>query len=500
MKKHGIMLAASAAALISALAAPSVFAESPDASKERPFIQVYKGLSFESEWTDSGDRKLAESLCPQVFLDEETSAAYPGLAKAFDDLNKEKKTAAMATYGELVESATERLAEDPEYDAVFTDSESFSVVRSDKNIVSLLGVDTGYTGGAHGYTVYTGVNFDPSSGKKLELSDLVTDEESFKAFVKDEIYRLYPDVDKDLTEAYFKDTALNDMVWTAGYDGITCYFSAYTLASYAVGAQNILVPYEGNDSMIAKAASDVPGSYGVEFPLSTPTKLGGREICVYGESSENGGYDSLSIMIDGEESRFDDIYAYSIQPTYFKANGEEYLYLLYSLDNDYEDFDIYRLGEKNAEQIGTVSLSPASIFREDPFLSADAALSDPERLPLSMRTSLLGTSSGYRNYRIGADGKPEPTEEYFTFVGERVLTAKEEVPCEEVDRDGKVIGSASIPAGEEVTLFRTDGDSLVDLATKDGRLMRVKVSAEHFPQTIDGKDAMELFDGIIFAG
>ena len=140
MKKHGIMLAASAAALILALAAPSVFAESPDASKERPFIQVYKGLSFESEWTDSGDRKLAESLCPQVFLDEETSAAYPGLAKAFDDLNKEKKTAAMATYGELVESATERLAEDPEYDAVFTDSESFSVVRSDKNIVSLLGV------------------------------------------------------------------------------------------------------------------------------------------------------------------------------------------------------------------------------------------------------------------------------------------------------------------------------------------------------------------------
>ena len=85
-------------------------------------------------------------------------------------------------------------------------------------------------------------------------------------------------------------------------------------------------------------------------------------------------------------------------------------------------------------------------------------------------------------------------------MGERVLTAKEEVPCEEVDRDGKVIGSASIPAGEEVTLFRTDGDSLVDLATKDGRLMRVKVSAEHFPQTIDGKDAMELFDGIIFAG
>ena len=103
----------------------------------------------------------------------------------------------------------------------------------------MLGVRSGYLGGAHGYSGYAGMNYDPESGKLLKLSELVAEEGAFKEKVKEEVLSRYPDVEKDLTEAYFQEKSLDDMIWTAGCEGITCYFDAYTLGPYAMGTQNV---------------------------------------------------------------------------------------------------------------------------------------------------------------------------------------------------------------------------------------------------------------------
>ena len=210
MKKQiSIISAVVTTALIAGLTAIPVFAETQEKDEAAAGIQVYTGFSFQQEWSEEAGRALAQSVCPRAALDDETAAAWPELEKAFAALNEEKKKDADETYQTTLADAKERLLEDPEYPTTFTDSESFCVVRADSRIVSLLSVYNGYTGGAHGYEGFSGVNIDPASGKTLALSDVVTDSAAFTALVKEELLRLYPDVDKDLTDRYEKDAEID---------------------------------------------------------------------------------------------------------------------------------------------------------------------------------------------------------------------------------------------------------------------------------------------------
>jgi hypothetical protein len=162
-------------------------------------------------------------------------------------------------------------------------------------------------------------------------------------------------------------------------------------------------------------------------------------------------------------------------------------------------FDIYHLGEK-PERIGTSDLATAGMYLEEESFTGHAVMSDPENLMLSARTQLLSTADGHRLYRVGADGMPEAKEPFFHIMGERILTAKEEFTCEEVDEEGNRTGSITVPAGTKMTLLRTDNISVVDLSMEDGRIVRVEVSKDQYPYTVDGKEIEEVFDGMMFAG
>ena len=497
MKKQ-IFTAILAATLISGMPKAAAFADNEDNS----ILQLYTGINYEEEWSGEAGRYLAQSIYPKIMLGDNSNQpdSHKGLGQAFAALNAEKSKEAEKTYQEILKEAKERLAEDPEYSATYTDTESYYVTRADDHIVSLLSVSTGYTGGAHGYLAYSGLNLDPKNGRTLKLSELVPDDDAFKELVKKEIIRLYPETEADLVDQYFEETPLDDMVWTAGYEGITCYFNEYTLGPYAIGAQTILIPYEGNEAIIAETAADVPESYGVQIPLGYPVRIGGRELIVYANPTDYDAYDSVSIYLDGEENLFDsDIYAYNTRPTYIKANGEEYLYLQYRMDDDYKVFDIYHLGEK-AERIGTVDLGMASKYVEELETAFTAAITDPEQMLFSTTSNLISTADVQRYYRVGADGRPEATEPFFRISGERILKTKEDVSCEEVDEDGNVFGAVTVPAGTKMTLLRTDNESIVDLKLDDGKIVRLEVSDESWPHSVNGKGIDELFEGIMFAG
>lgn len=499
MKTRSI-LAGVVAVIIAGMTAIPAMAEEKDSSADVSSVQVYTGFSVMHERSDDKAFYPAEAIYPQAELDDETAAEYPALADAFSRLNEEKRKNSEETFQSLLKDLKERMSEDPDYSAYYTDEESFFVVRADRHIVSLLSVSSGYSGGAHGYAGYSGVNFDPESGNRLELSELITDEKAFKALVKDEINRLYPEVEADLTDRYFEETAVNDMIWTAGCEGVTCYFNAYTLGPYAIGAQTVLIPYEGNEELFAGTAADVPENYGVEIPFGYPVKIGGRELIVYGTRGENEIYNTVSISLDGEVAYSDDnIYANVIRPTYIRSNGEDYLYLQYSEDNDWRYLEIFRLGEKT-ERVGEADLAAAPMFVEEKSLSVTAAMTNPEHLLLSARLWLFEISNQLRTYRVGTDGMPEATEPYFHVSNGRVLTAKEELSCQEVDEEGNVIGTVTVPAGTKMTPIRTDEVSLVDLRLEDGRIVRVEESSGSWPETIDGKDIKDIFDGIFYAG
>ena len=59
--------------------------------------------------------------------------------------------------------------------------------RADENVVSYEQFYDDYYGGAHGYHSYAGFTFDTKTGKKLDLYDMITGEESVKAGIIQEL-------------------------------------------------------------------------------------------------------------------------------------------------------------------------------------------------------------------------------------------------------------------------------------------------------------------------
>ena len=490
---QAVRVAAPAAAAAICLTATVVPAEAAPEG-----IRVYVGSGYEYQWAEEAGKELATGCYPQLALNTETKEEYPLLAEAFDTWNKEKKSQAEEAFAEVTEAAEEMLKEIPDMFSSFSNEERAYIQRADTSVVSVLSCYSGYMGGAHGYYGYRTVNFNPASGAQYALSDLVSDPEAFMQCVKETLYAEHDELEKDLTESYFSETAPDEMIWTAGPRGITCYFDPYTLGPYAIGSQKAEISYAEHPELFTEEIRDVPENYGVELPAFETSVIDGRTISLYGNASEYDGYDSVTVSVDGEETT-DEVYTYSFSPTLLHWQGQDYLYVELYEDNDYRDILVYNLLGKPVKTADT-GYGHSSYYDQDAGFSYSAALTDPGNMPLSVRTGLLGTSSGERFYKVGLNGIPDPLELYYRFTWPRTLTLKEDFKFDEVDEAGNTIGEADVPAGTEMAMTRTDDQSFVDLSFDEGRLARAYVTAESWPQTVNGRDIEEIFDGVVFAG
>lgn len=484
------------AAGFAAAVAVSCFAAAEASADPEP-VHVTVGTGYEYKWSEEDSSELVRAAWPVLGLSGEDAERYPALAETLDAWSREKAETGEKNYTEMVEEADSYDSES-DMSFAFSNEEFAYVQRADEGIVSVLCSYRGYSGGAHGFYGYEGYSFNPASGEQYALSDLLTDPDGFMACVKESVYADYPEVERDLTETYFAETKADEMIWTAGSDGITCYFNAYTLGPYAIGSQKAQITYEEHPEFFADVVKEAPRNYGTEVPLNDIVCFNGRRISLYGGYSENDSFNSVVIQVDGTETT-DEIYAYGLEPTLLHVNGDDYLYLELLEDNDYRDILVYRLSGGAARTADTGlgrSISP------DPegSTSMREALTDPDAMRLAVRTQLLSTSSGERKYRVGTNGIPDPLESYYHFQWPRTLTLKEAHTFEEVDEDGNSKGECALEAGAQLEMMRTDNASAVDLTDPEGRLLRVQVNDEEWPQTADGINIEELFDGIMFAG
>ena len=125
---------------------------------------------------------------------------------------------------------------------------------------------------------------------------------------------------------------------------------------------------------------------------------------------------------------------------------------------------------------------------------------------LTERGERLSTYSMFKTFRIGANGAPESNEPYYYVINykERSLKMKEDYTAEEVDFDGKSLGTIDLKEGDELYIFRTNNEDIIDLEQKDdGRLVRITLdmTADTWVGvTMDGRPVDELFDDMLFAG
>lgn len=121
------------------------------------------------------------------------------------------------------------------------------VIYEDPNIVTVAVNSYSFTGGAHGYSSTSFLNFDKERGVELDTPDLFEDMEGFEKFAEAQ-FRAQEKVPKDkninATGFMFEGDAFH-LPYNVGYtpDGIQLIYNQYEVASYADGPIVLTLPY-----------------------------------------------------------------------------------------------------------------------------------------------------------------------------------------------------------------------------------------------------------------
>lgn len=246
---------------------------------------------------DFGEKCASDGSC---YFRYSTNRAT--LTEGRDKASVEKINAAL---DEAYDSLQSQLDETAEYAALFSDeggaplpleySFDTQVMRGDANVLSIAVDVYAYTGGVHGMSGRTVLNFDPRTGERLYFPDLGKDGDALSDFVLDYITQLAKGYSgyETVTLSTLPDLIENEQ-WYFTETGLMVYADEYQVASYAAGRMGFLVPYEeltgkvldkyipvyGSDSD-AEMKADVSNAEGSEKHTivgSAVVDAGGQEV------------------------------------------------------------------------------------------------------------------------------------------------------------------------------------------------------------------------------
>lgn len=246
----------------SAKAAPGTETTSESITESVRPLAVSRWNEYESSSAESAE--LCYAIYTRIVLDDVHTEEFPKLALAMETYGKEKTAAAKEYYLKLLADAKHYYEITPEFPdfPLYTEID-LEVQRADSRVVSLVGADTSYAGGTHPYTYHYGVSFDSESGKRLELSDIVTDVTVIPGLVHGMVEEKYSKVPFFDNEEYFKaweNEAREKKEWTLDYHGLTFYFNPYELAPYVEGLLTVTIPFDAYKELFVERYTEIPES------------------------------------------------------------------------------------------------------------------------------------------------------------------------------------------------------------------------------------------------
>lgn len=228
-------------------------------------------ISFEKETGEmKSDDGSISYLQYEFNLPKVTSADNPEAAEQINSYFAQQKEALLSDCNEYyewakedyqtrVDIAQENGTEEPTEDNFgYYSSTDYTVMRQDDTVISFREMSTTYTGGAHGNNVIAGVTFDAKTGQRIQLADLLEDEEDGKAQIDQLLLEKAQEMQEKAIqeegygiffeeyENYIPDVLTEDS-WYLTEDGMTIVSNEYLLAPYAAGATYFELPYETCD-------------------------------------------------------------------------------------------------------------------------------------------------------------------------------------------------------------------------------------------------------------
>nr|WP_298996549.1 DUF3298 and DUF4163 domain-containing protein [uncultured Allomuricauda sp.] len=130
------------------------------------------------------------------------------------------------------------------------------IVYEDANMLTLVINAYVFTGGAHGYSSTSFLNFDKLKGTELENWELFEDEEGFSHFAESK-FRIQEKIPQDgniNTTGFMFDGDVFHLAENIGYtpDGIQLVYNQYEVASYADGPIVLTIPYAESNKYLKR--------------------------------------------------------------------------------------------------------------------------------------------------------------------------------------------------------------------------------------------------------
>ncbi len=496
--------------------------ENPEPSGKaliQPLIIHYYDSEGEYDEKTSEYHGIADESYDQVILDDEWAEKYPALQKTLREINESVEEDAWETYDGMIRDWHEMHDQGYGYDIPMTDERRLRIARADSEVFSVAGYSESYMGGAHGYYFYSGASFEPETGRQIELSDVICDEEGFREAVYEQLDDWYEDsLLMDEVRGYLDEYTLDRYTWMLGPQGVSVYFSPYEIGAYASGAPEVIILFDEYPELFTSKYQKTEDGFTVPVNEWQDLKLDitgdGRadSFMVYGERGDYETISSLHIVINGRDFSFDANdgwyeWYFGLTPMLVHtADGRWYLYLNCTSDNDWEQILIFDLNGRKPKIADIIDGGAAYLYDGADgkwgYHSVETPIVHPESFRLQTRLQTLSTLDGSKEFHTGDNGVPETKDTMWRIDSLKTLTLKEDTSFEIVTESGSGTGrKEQVKKDDILTLYRTDGEQIMDAKTQDGKIVRIVIDTDGgWPQRVSGFELEELFEGIMFAG
>ncbi len=412
--------------------------------------------------------------------------ANDDLALAINDINDEQDKSINKFIEDSVEIST--YADKSEYQ-YYSYNAYTTVSRTDSQVFSAY-IETFKYESMSGNSTNTvdSYNFDATTGLPIALSSIITDEDNFKSNIIFNIENYY-DVSSDF-EATIKSTDLDDFCYVFTPIGIDVVFAPDEVVP-GYECLRVSFDYRFQPELFAY---DLWSNYPENRILSGKT-LDASSDCIdideensiflLYNTDDYDTYTSISVYYNDVNFTIDDMWAYMIEPYYVKSNGNEYLYLAFTEENDWKECYVYNITDPdNITFVGVSSCNLVNFINPDFFYC-------------SKRIQRLSTVNGVSPACIGSEGLIE------RYTNLWIIEGYIEFPLID-DVDGYISSSYDFDtpytaeSGTTLYYYATDDNSFVVLS--DGSELIYFDSFDY--DDIGGKSIFDVVDNdyILFAG
>lgn len=375
------------------------------------------------------------------------------------------------------------------------------LARADETVVSLveeMQENDSISDGTYTET-FMGLNFETATGKRLGLSDVVTDWKVFSEAAMErmlskcvEVYEeaLPEDYESNL-RAFFEGG--NELVWYLDASGIVLIYGQSLDGTDGLETENVKVhlPYAEFGPWIKEAylPKNTDGVALLEENQEVQWIIENEQDtvplilqCDWQDEEMPTAYVKL-----GEKKKNLDTFTVLGKCYLIRKDGESYCLIQYDTGSDDYVTNVYRLTDGVLTKTDHVeaSVDPGSV--------------SPWKIDMERWVYVLGTYGGRQTYHFTEEGKLVTEDTEYQLVGnDFVLTTKIDLAVTMEEQE------TTLPAGSHVILTATDNDSYVKFVIREtgqsGSLTISRNEKEYYRVVVDGRDEYDCFEVLPYAG